>query len=118
MSALWNWETCLPVGKRQRVAALQRCTPKEKALDCSDGSVLKPIRLLVAAGEDQQSWQHRSQRAAEDYAETVGSLGEWIFRADEGEMLGVACDHRQTILAGYGGYLRIAKIVLLPPVRT
>ena len=23
MSALWNWETCLPVGKRRPVAALQ-----------------------------------------------------------------------------------------------
>ena len=23
MTALWNWQTCLPVGKRRRVAALQ-----------------------------------------------------------------------------------------------
>jgi hypothetical protein len=23
MSALWNWQTCLPVGKRRHVAALQ-----------------------------------------------------------------------------------------------
>jgi hypothetical protein len=29
LSALWNWETCLPVGKRRRVAALQ--IPKKPA---------------------------------------------------------------------------------------
>jgi hypothetical protein len=31
MTALWNWQTCLPVGKQRHVAALQIGTPFRKA---------------------------------------------------------------------------------------
>jgi len=35
MTALWNWETCLPVGKRRHVAALQGRNFGVRRHDCA-----------------------------------------------------------------------------------
>ncbi len=46
----WDWESCLPVGKRQHVAALQS-TPNTKPR-IAPGLCIETIRLLDVAAED------------------------------------------------------------------
>ena len=37
MTALWNWQTCLPAGKRRHVAALQIGTSTRELVACAHG---------------------------------------------------------------------------------
>jgi hypothetical protein len=42
LTALWNWETCLPVEKRRRVAALQTQNPLDFAAGVAESPRAHP----------------------------------------------------------------------------
>src|SRR5580700_2884427 len=46
MSALWGWETCLPAGKRRRVAALQIAAPPARNSELPPDFKLSPCVFM------------------------------------------------------------------------
>ncbi|MCX6894127.1 MAG: hypothetical protein NTZ16_01175, partial [Verrucomicrobia bacterium] len=53
MTALWNWATCRPVGKRRRVAALYTQTPRNSAL------------INILAGRRVKTHEHQNRQHQE-----------------------------------------------------